>query len=74
MGVYLNLVLYTLEVVQAYHYFQNSGRSKTDRKILKCAVILNLILDTLVTIAACGLVFMVSCSVHNGPSFLHHYS
>ncbi|KAF8232588.1 hypothetical protein L208DRAFT_1360921 [Tricholoma matsutake] len=58
IGTYINLILYTLESVQVYHYFRNSRRSKTDSKILKGAVILNLIMDSLATIAICALVYM----------------
>lgn len=72
IGTWINVALYTLEAVQVYHYFRSSGRSKTDSKILKCAVILNFILDSLATIAICGLVFMVSSTTsatHIGPFF-----
>jgi hypothetical protein len=60
MGAYTNLVLYTLEAVQIYHYFRFSGRSKNDKTLLKCAIVLAMTLDTLCTIAVCGTVFMAS--------------
>jgi hypothetical protein len=53
-------MLYTLEIVQFYHYFRTSGRARDDRNAIKVAVILLMILDTLATFASCATVYLVS--------------
>ncbi|KAF8959769.1 hypothetical protein BDZ97DRAFT_1836886 [Flammula alnicola] len=56
IGAFINLMLYTLELVAAYVYF-SSPRSKRDRKIVVYAVIFCLLVDTVGTFATCAVIF-----------------
>ncbi|KAF9460880.1 hypothetical protein BDZ94DRAFT_866584 [Collybia nuda] len=58
IGTYINLMLYTLELVQFYHYFRTSGRAKEDRVTIKFAVIFTMVLDTLSSLASCATVYL----------------
>ena len=60
IGSYLNVMLYTLELVEAYMYFFASPRSLKDPIFLKCCVATSLVSDTVGTIGVCALTFVVS--------------
>ncbi|KAF8155783.1 hypothetical protein B0H34DRAFT_509531 [Crassisporium funariophilum] len=61
VGSYVNLVLYTVELVAAYVYF-SSERSKRDRRLLKGTLAFDVLLDALGTFSACAvnLLFIVN--------------
>ncbi|KAF8162735.1 hypothetical protein B0H34DRAFT_292542 [Crassisporium funariophilum] len=58
IGSYVNLALYTLELVGGYYYFFESKRSKRDRRTLKLAVAVNIFLDLIGTFCGCAITFM----------------
>ena len=60
IGSYLNMMLYTLELVEAYIYYFTSPRSSKDHIFLKCCVATSLVSDTVGTIGICALTFIVS--------------
>ena len=60
IGSYLNAMLYSLELVQAYIYYFASPRSLRDHIFLKCCVATSLVSDTVGTISVCALTFVVS--------------
>jgi len=60
IGSYVNVMLYTLELVEAYIYYFASPRSSKDPKFLKCCVGASLVSDTVGTIGVCALTFIVS--------------
>ncbi|KAF8159264.1 hypothetical protein B0H34DRAFT_796543 [Crassisporium funariophilum] len=55
VGAYLNMMLYTLELVSFHIYFIESQRSKRDPGVLKCAALLSLFSDTLGTMSVCAM-------------------
>ncbi|THV00032.1 hypothetical protein K435DRAFT_855137 [Dendrothele bispora CBS 962.96] len=63
IGTWLNAMLYMLEILQVYRYFDNYT---TDRLIFKIAVIAVFLLDTLCTIAACASVYLKYSVLHWG--------
>jgi len=62
IGSYINLMLYTLELVEAYIYYFDSPRSSRDPIFLKCCVAASLVSDTVGTIGICALSFVVSAT------------
>ena len=60
IGSYLNTMLYTLELVEAYIYYFASPRSLKDPIFLKCCIATSLVSDTVGTIGVCALSFIVS--------------
>lgn len=60
IGSYANIMLYTLELVEAYTYYFASPRSSKDPIFLKGCVATSLVSDTVGTIAVCALTFIVS--------------
>ena len=60
IGTYLNAMLYSLELVEAYIYYFASRRSSKDPIFLKCWVATALVSDTVGTIGVCALTFIVS--------------
>ena len=60
IGSYTNVMLYTLELVEAYMYYFVSPRSSKDPIFLKCCVATSLVSDTVGTIGVCALSFIVS--------------
>lgn len=63
----MNLVLYTLEIVQAYRYYHNKAQTQHDKFIFKLAIASNLFSDAVGTLAACSLIYLV-CSKIFPPS------
>ncbi|KAF8162755.1 hypothetical protein B0H34DRAFT_692829 [Crassisporium funariophilum] len=57
IGSYVNLALYSLEIIGAVIYFFGSERARRDRTLLKCAVATNVFLDTIGTFCACAINF-----------------
>jgi len=66
IGSYLNLMLYTLELVAVYLYFANE-RSKRDHSLITFAVCFTLFTDTLASFAVCADVFSVRAYYHRTP-------
>ena len=66
IGSYLNLMLYTLELVAVYLYFSNE-RSKRDHPLIMFAVCFTLLTDTLASFAVCADVFAVRAYYHSTP-------
>lgn len=64
IGSYLNMMLYTLELVAVYLYFK-SQRSKRDPPPIMFAVCFVLVVDTLATFAVCADVFSVRAYLQN---------
>ena len=60
IGSFLNVMLYTLELVEAYIYYFTSPRSLKDPIFLKGCVATSLVSDTVGTIGVCALTFIVS--------------
>lgn len=60
IGSYVNVMLYTLELVEAYIYYFVSPRSSRDHIFLKVCVATSLVSDTVGTIGVCALSFIVS--------------
>ncbi|KDR81872.1 hypothetical protein GALMADRAFT_240135 [Galerina marginata CBS 339.88] len=58
IGCYINLILYTLELIASYAYF-HSTRRKGDRKAIVGLVIFSLIMDTIGTSMICAAVFLI---------------
>jgi len=58
IGSYLNAMLYSLELVEAYIYYFASRRSSKDPIFLKCWVATGLVSDTVGTIGVCALTFV----------------
>ena len=56
----MNVMLYTLELVEAYIYYFVSPRSSKDPIFLKVCVATSLVSDTVGTIGVCALSFIVS--------------
>ncbi|KAF8191622.1 hypothetical protein K438DRAFT_898339 [Mycena galopus ATCC 62051] len=57
IGSWANLVLFTVEVVQAIHYFRSNARPR-DSVFLKLAVITNLLADLAGTAACCATTYL----------------
>ena len=62
----MNVMLYTLELVEAYIYYFVSPRSSKDPIFLKVCVATSLVSDTVGTIGVCALSFIVG-----GAKFYH---
>lgn len=60
IGSYVNVMLYTVELVEGYIYYFASPRSSKDSIFLKCWVATSLVSDTVGTIGVCALTFIVS--------------
>ncbi|KAF8808823.1 hypothetical protein BYT27DRAFT_7188302 [Phlegmacium glaucopus] len=60
IGSYANVMLYTLELVEAYIYYFASPRSSKDSIYLKGCVALSLVSDTVGTIGICALTFITN--------------
>ncbi|KAF8162754.1 hypothetical protein B0H34DRAFT_671914 [Crassisporium funariophilum] len=54
LGSYVNMILFSLELVAAHEYFIRSKRSKRDRKFLKYTIAFDVFLDILGTFSACA--------------------
>ena len=63
IGSYTNMMLYVLELVEAYIYYFASSRSSKDPIFLKCCVATSLVSDTVGTIGVCALSFIVSAPI-----------
>ena len=73
IGSYLNVMLYTLELVAAYICYFASPRSSRDAILLKCCIAISLVSDTVGMIGACALSFIVSAP--NGIiSYIYFYN
>ncbi|KAF8808821.1 hypothetical protein BYT27DRAFT_7188295 [Phlegmacium glaucopus] len=60
IGSYINVMLYTLELVEAYIYYFASPRSSKDSIYLKGCVATSLVSDTVGTIGICALTFITN--------------
>ncbi|KAF8808822.1 hypothetical protein BYT27DRAFT_7188300 [Phlegmacium glaucopus] len=60
IGSYTNVMLYTLELVEAYIYYFASPRSLKDSIYLKGCVAISLVSDTVGTIGICALTFITN--------------
>ncbi|KAF9453736.1 hypothetical protein P691DRAFT_658088, partial [Macrolepiota fuliginosa MF-IS2] len=58
IGTFLNLMVYTLVLGQAYEYYTNRVRAKKDKLVIKLGIVLNLLSDTVGSAAACVLIFL----------------
>lgn len=58
IGSFVNIMLYTLELVQAYRYYTNKSRTRDDHLIIKVIVALCLVVDTLGTAGGCAFIFL----------------
>ena len=60
IGSYMNVMLYTLELVGAYIYYFASPRSSKDPILVKFIVATSVVSDTIGTIGVCAQTFIVS--------------
>ena len=60
IGSYINVMLYTLELVGAYIYYFASPRSSKDPILIKVFVATSIVSDTIGTIGVCAQPFIVS--------------
>ena len=60
IGSYINVMLYTVELVGAYIYYFASPRSSKDPILVKFFVVISLVSDTIGTIGVSAQPFIVS--------------
>ncbi|KAJ3575436.1 hypothetical protein NP233_g1103 [Leucocoprinus birnbaumii] len=74
IGNFANLMLYTLELLQAYHYFTNRWRTRNDSLLIKMAVALCLLADTAGTAGGCAFVFLNTVNYWGDAEKVRHGS